>query len=466
MEREPEQRPAPMRVRRRAVAIVVAATLAAGTAVALERGLGARAADRGAAVGTTSGAWFCPHGGADGWTGWVVVANPGAVPVELRITSLWARGVRSVTSLSVSPGSQVYKQVFAGDRSASTRVEYFGGWVGAAAVIRAGGAAAPTAAERCVAGPAEAWYLPDQRTGRDEITYVVVMNPFAEEAAFDVILRTERQEDRPKALSPFVLEAHDSVGIRVNDYVLKGPGERTVAAVVVPRIGRVVAGGLAISGPEVRAEAGMTSPRARSVVPAAGYEGGGELLLVNATASAADVLAVSEGPSARHPLTGPGGITLQPDGVRTIEVDGLPDASVAVHGTQDRAVAAALRLAGEGSDGATITGANRPVRSWLVLPTLPPSRGRAYLVLENSGPQAARITVQMLGPSGPLAAAGLGSVPLPPGRTIQVSLPSSPEGMPLSAIVTAESGTLVAAGASYSSNGSGYATTLGIPMKG
>jgi hypothetical protein len=463
---EPGKSPAPLRVRRRAVALGVAAALVGGSAVALERGLGARAADRTEAVGTTSGAWFCPHGGADGWDGWVVVTNPGTSPADVRISSLWERGVRSVTSISVGPGRQVYQQVFAGDPSASTHVEYFGGWVGAAAVIRAGGATAPIGAERCVGGPADGWFLSDQRTGRDENTYVVVMNPFSEEASFDVILRTERQEDRPKALSPFVLHAHDSVGILVNDHLLKGPGERTVAAVVVPRVGRVVAGGLAIAGPELRVEAGVAFPRARSVVPAAGYEGAGELLLVNAAASAADVLVVSEGPSARRPVAGPGGITLQPEGVRTIEVDELADASVVVHAPQDQAVAVAMRLAGEGGDGATITGAPRAVSSWLVMPTLPPSGGRAFLVLENPGPEAARISVQMLGPAGPLAAAGLESIPLPPGRTIQVSLPASAEGEPLSAIVTAESGTLVAAGASYSSDGSGYATTLGIPMKG
>jgi hypothetical protein len=455
-----------MRVRRRAVAVGLATLVLAGTGVGLDRWLGPRPIDGGSARGAISGSWFCPQGGAEGWKGWVVITNPGTASVQVRLTSFGADGIRSVTAFPVPPERQIYHEVFAGSPSASSQVEYFGGWVGAATIVRAGGVTAPVAAERCADAPARAWFLPDEPTGRDEEAFVVVMNPFAEAASFDVVIRTERREIRPKSLSPFVLSAHRSVGIRMNDYVLKEPGERTVAAFVFPRIGRVVAGGLAVSDGGLRAEPGASSPRMQVVVPAAGYSGAGELLLVNPMASPADLLVVGEGAMAQRRIAGPGGVSVAPHGVRTLVVDGLPDAGVVVHGTEGAAVVAAMRLSGEeGGDSATITGEWRAGPSWLVMPTLPPAGGRAFLVLENPGRVIARVTVRLLGEDGLLTAAGLQSLPIGAGRTIQIPLPASGDAAPLSAVVTAEEGTLVAAGASYSQGGAGYATTLGLPMK-
>jgi hypothetical protein len=460
---EGDGNPVTTRFRRRAIAVGLALVAVAGPAVALERVVGPREAASGAPEGTASGAWFCPHGGGDGWKGWVVITNPGTAPVGVRLTSYGQNGVQSVATLSIGPERQVYRQVAADHPASATQVEYFRGWVGASAVLRAGGPSAPVAAARCAGGPARAWYLLDQSTGREESSFVTVMNPFAEEASFDVVITTERRDVRPKPLSPFVLRAHHSVAIRVNDHVLKGPGERTVAVLVLPRIGRVVAGGLVISDEGIRAEGAVSFPRARAIVPAAAYSGPGELLVMNPSAAPADLLAVSEGPTAQRPVGGPGGISLAPGGVRTLEVEELPDAGVAVVATEGAAVAAAMRLTAKG-DLATIAGAARGSRSWLVLPTLPPSGGQSFLALENSGRDPARATIRLLGPNGPVAAR-LASISVPAGRTVTVSIPTTIEETPLSAIVTVAGGTLVASGASYSRAGSGYAATLGIPMK-
>jgi hypothetical protein len=452
------------RFRRRAVAVGLALLVVAGPAAALERALGPREAPPGTTEGTASGAWFCPHGGDDGWKGWVVITNPGPAPVGVRMTGFGANGVQNVEAFSVAPGRQVYRQVGAGHPASATQIEYFRGWVGASAVLRAGGPSAPVAAARCAGAPAPAWFLPDQSTGREERALVTVLNPFAEEASFDVIIRTEQRDVRPKSLSPFVLRGQRSVAIRVNDHVLKGPGERTVAVLVLPRIGRVVAGGLVVSGETLRAEGGLSFPRARAILPSAGYSGPGELLLMNPSATPADFLVVSEGATAQRAVAGPAGVSMGPQRVRTLDVDGLAEAGVVVVGTDDAPVAAAMRLAGQG-DLATIAGTPRGVRSWLVLPTLPPNGGRSFLVLENSGREPATATVRLVGPFGTVATTGLESILVPAGRTIKVTMPTSVEATPLSAIVTVTGGTLAASGASYSRDGSGYAATLGIPMK-
>jgi hypothetical protein len=461
--REVEGTPGPTRFRRRAIAVALALLAVAGPAAALEGILGPKEAASETPEGTASGAWFCPHGGGDGWKGWVVIANPGTAPVGVRVTSLGQNGVQSVATFSIGPQRQVYRQVAAGNPASATEVEYFNGWVGASSVVRAGGPSAPVAAARCGVGPARAWYLLDQSTGRNESAFVTVMNPFAEEASFDVVISTERRDVRPKPLSPFVLRAHHSVAIRVNDHVLKGPGERTVAVLILPRIGRVIAGGLVISDEGLRGEGAVSFPRTQAIVPAAGYSGPAELVIMNPAATPADLLVVSEGPTAQRPVAGPGGITLAPGRVRTLDVEELPDAGVAVEATEDAAVAAAMRLTAQG-DVATIAGTARGSRSWLVLPTLPPSGGRSFLALENSGRDPASATIRLFGPNGPVAA-GLASISVPPGRTVTVPIPTTIEETPLSAIVTVNGGTLVASGASYSRGESGYAATLGIPMK-
>jgi hypothetical protein len=293
---------------------------------------------------------------------------------------------------------------------------------------------------------------------------VTVLNPFAEEASFDVVIRTEQRDVRPKSLSPYVLRGQRSVAVRVNDHVLKGPGERTVAVLILPRIGRVIAGGLVVSGETLRAEGGVSFPRARAILPAAGYSGSGELLLMNPSTTPADFLVVSEGATAQRPVGGPDGTSLGPERVRTLELDGLAEAGVVVVGTDDALVAATMRLSGQG-DLATIAGTPRGVRSWLVLPTLPPNGGRSFLVLENSGRESATATVRLFGPFGTVASTALEPILVPSGRTIKVTMPTSIEATPLSAIVTVAGGTLAASGASYSRDGSGYAATLGIPMK-
>jgi hypothetical protein len=54
------------------------------------------------------------------------------------------------------------------------------------------------------------------------------------------------------------------------------------------------------------------------------------------------------------------------------------------------------------------------------------------------------------------------SVWVPAGRMVIVRLPGS--NPPVTAAIRAEDGTIVAGGASYAVDGSGYAATLGLPI--
>jgi hypothetical protein len=110
-------------------------------------------------------------------------------------------------------------------------------------------------------------------------------------------------------------------------------------------------------------------------------------------------------------------------------------------------------------------GAADPARAWLVMPSASPGGGKAFLVLQNPGRTGLRLSVQLIGADGPVDSTRFSAVLVPAGRTLSLVLGGVTKAGPVSAVVRAESGTFVAAMASYGRSGAGYAVTLGLPMK-
>jgi hypothetical protein len=422
---------------------------------------GPRARASGDPQGFITGAWFCPHGGSPGWRAWVVVANPGDQPVAVRATTFTTNGAAEAVNFSVGAGRQVYREVPATDQSSSTEIEYFGGAVGASAVIQAG-ATGGVAAEGCSIGPHRDWLMPDERTSSGETAYVVVMNPFAQDASFDVVIRSEDRQVRPATLTPYVLAPRTSVGIRVNEYALQAEGEATVAVEVVPRLGRVVAGGTVATTTALRAALGVDSAAGEWVIPSSGFTGQAELVAMDLGLSTAELTVDSQSAEAERLVSGPVGLSVPAGGVATFQVDGLADSGLVVRSTDQVPVVLALRLTGSNGDLATLTGAPAPAGAWLVMATVPPSGGTEFVVLENPGRTDAVVTFTLIGGG---SAPPLAAVTVPAGRTIQVPLSAAVGKRSVSVEVHSEGGTIVAAGVSYSSGDTGYAATLGIPIK-
>jgi Family of unknown function (DUF5719) len=450
-----------IRLRLVAVAIAVAAVAASG--VFLDRAVGARSLGGGSVRTPPSGAWYCPHGGSPGWEGWVVVTNPGATPVRVRLTQLATTGIRSVTTFTAGPRSQTYRSVSAGDASDVTTVEYFGGWVGAGVVMRSGSPAG-LASEHCEATTRRTSYLLDQPTGADDASYVVVMNPFSADAAFDVVIRTELRRIPPGALSPFVLKAGTSAAFRLNDYALEGPDEHTVSAEVTQRIGRVVVGGFVRSANGIRSETGTAQPAESTALPASGFVGPPELILLNPQADRADVSVLSSGRTGQRLVSGPDLLSLAPGEVRTLSFPDFPGSGAVVQADNKQPVVATMRVTGPQGDPATVVGAD-PARAWLVMPGVPPSGGKALLVLQNPGRIGLHLSVQLIGANGVVETSRFSAVALPPGRTLALGIGGLTSGAPVTAVVRADQGTFVAGMASYGRQGVGYAVTLGLPMK-
>jgi hypothetical protein len=453
-----------LRIRPRVVAVVLTVVVVVAAGVFLDRAVGARGTRSGAVPASPTGAWYCPHGGSSGWHAWVVVSNPGSSPVRVRLTQIALGRVRSVATFTVGALRQVYREVSAEDPSDVATVEYFGGWVGAAAVVRSDSPAG-VAAERCEAAPRHTWFLLDQPTGPDDSSFVVVMNPFSADAAFDLVMRTEQRKIAPGALSPFVLKARSSVAIRVNDFALEGPGEQTVTVEVTQRIGRVVAGGLVRSAGGIRAETGGAQPAQATIFPAAGFVGQPDVILFNPQADPADVSVLSSGRTGQRVVSGATSVSLGADQVKTLAFADFPGSGTVVRSDNKEPVVATLRVTGPQGDPATVVGAVDPARSWLVMPSTPPAGGKSFLVIQNPARTGLRLSVQLIGPDGLVETSRFSAVLVPPGKTTSLALAGLAKGGPLTAVVRGEGGTFVAAMASYGRSGVGYAVTLGLPMK-
>jgi Family of unknown function (DUF5719) len=447
---------------RRAGLVLLVVVAVAASAVALDQGLGT--AGSGAAPSeATSGAWFCPHGGGEGWSVWVIAANPGASPVTVRFTTLGPRGVTDTATVSLGASREISRKVPATDPASATQIEYFGGFAGAAAVVRPESGAPGLAALRCASTSRATWYLPDALTTPDRTATVVVMNPFAEVAEFDVAFQSEDRVVRPGDLTPMVLGPHRAVAVKVNAYVLQTPSEDTMTATVTSRIGRVVAGALDRSPGGIRAEVGVPGPERGWILPAVGYEGSAALTIVNPSEDRVDLSVVAQGPRRQKLVSSVEGVSVAPGSVATLQVEGMPNAGMLTTTTNDRPFVAALRLVGTNGDPAQQAGTADPSRRWLVLPAVPPDAGQGRLVVQNPGNAAANLTITLLGPDGLVPApARLTSVTVPPGRTLSFAIPSTGGTAPAVAVVA--SAPVVAAMAGTVEVG--YATTLGLPMSG
>jgi hypothetical protein len=454
----PESRVGGVRLRLLGVVLLAAAVVGGGLALERAAGRGEPGEARG---GLTSGAWFCPHGGGRGWRGWVVVANPGPRAVRVRLTSLGPEGPTPVGWVDLPPLAQRYREVPAARPGAATVVESFGGLVGAATVLepaRPGEAAA----SRCVAGARSTWFVLDQPAGEGERSVLVAMNPFGVDAQFDVVIRTERRTVRPSVLTPVIVPPGTSAAIRVDRFVLEAPGEPTVTAQVVRRAGRVVVGGLAVAPEGVRAEAAVGSLEERWVGPAP-MAVGGRLVALNPGAAPASLAVLSAERDEQRVLSGAQGPAMGAEGILALPLSGLRRGGLVVEASGAPGVAAELVLAARGGGTAATGLAAAPERWWLVLPTVPPGarEGRQVLVLTNPGTEPAQVDVRLLGEAGPVPTF-LRTVQVPEGRSVQVDLGGVAGGRPVTALLRATEGAVVAGGAWVGPSGEGYAATVGL----
>ena len=444
--------------------IVLAAVIGGG--FALQRGLGPRLPEA-AALGTArSGAWFCPHGGgAKEWKATLYLANPGVDPVTARVTSLVAQKPSTTQGVAVPPQTTVRMSVPAIGREASTYVEYFGGWLAAGWVAQGGGGEIGVGAEPCAPSAARTWYAPDGTTEQGQDAYLVVMNPFAVDAVFNVVLLTpNRAPIRNAKLTDRVLGPGRSVAFRLNAYA---EGDPAVGAEVDVSLGRVAVSSLGISrSGGIRSVIGSTGTTSQVDLPVGAGAGqstlavmvpggaplrfGATLLSVDAPVPAGGLTGSSQNPTSAdaYPVT----------------VSGASSIDVVAQGSTP--FAATQRSIGVGNDSAATGGSASPASDLVVLPAIAGEPARPGLVLVDPGPAAVTVTLHALVSQGQTA---------PPDVTISIpagSVGQAPSGflakVPRAAIeVRSVGGGVIAMAASTSLGVKGlstYALAMGVAV--
>jgi hypothetical protein len=430
--------------------------------VALERTGPASPAEASAGQ-ATSGAWFCPHAGGKDWRGMVYLANPGSVAVSARLTPMSSEGPIDPILVSVPAGAEVAQTVPVTDRSSSTYVEYFGGWIGAGWLTRVAGSHAGVGAEPCAPAASRRWFAPDNTTQQGQEANLVIMNPFAAEAVLDVVLYTANR-------APIRISDYADVSIKPLHSLalpLSAVGEQAITASVEVSTGRVAVASVGVSDSGgVRSTLGVTSTTSRTYLPVALGIGQSQLVVTvpgEAAAALGGSLLTRDGPS---PLPGLVGTTQEPATAQLYPLVSAGPTSANLVSTDGVGIVAALRASGPEVDPASTAGALIPAAAWIVTPTVAGGASRPGLVLVNPGDVAVDVTLHLLAPQGAAPAADI-TVTVPPASAKGAPAAFLGSATDASVLVRASGGDIVALGASTSLGPDGtsaFALAVGVPV--
>ena len=451
--------------------LVVAATVAG--ALALDR-LGPREAS-GVARGTApSAAWLCPHGGGKAYEATVFLANPGEAEVVARVTELAADGPTDTSLVTVPAGSQIAVAVDSSDRSSSTFVETFGGWIAAGWLVRGAEGEVGIGAEPCTPEARRGWVSAAATTDQGDDAFLIVMNPFAADAVFDVALfAADRAPIRDSELTDVTLRPRRSVAIRVNDYAQGEPGlglsievstGRVAASTLVVSEGRGIASVVASPTPADRQLMLTSKATGRSVLAVAvptAAPGSGQ---AGPLGSVLTATLRSEGPP--QPAGGLSEFAQDPESAATFGVTTTGPSAVDLTVSEGSPVVAALRTAGVGKDGGATAGTPASSVAWVVMPTIAGDPARPGLLVLNPGRSETTVTVTAL-PSGGQTSAATTTITLPPGSVAGVPRQFLDGIGDASLVVRSDGSPIVALGASTSLGNEGLslsALAIGVPI--
>ncbi len=441
--------------------VLVVVVLVGGAAYA-DRELGDKALGLPPAGAAHSGAWYCPHGGGPvGWDVRLQVANPGPGTATIRVRTFGSGKPTAPETLTVEPGSMIQVPVPAEGRERSSMVEWFDQWVAAGWISHAGGGEGGVAAEPCAPEAGGPWFLPDGSTETDEQDdVVVVMNPFARDAVFSLVLLSDRQAPvRQGDLTDVLLRPHHSAVFRLGRIVA---GERTVSTLVDVSVGRVAASTLGVSTTGgIRSSLGYLGvPPLEVVMPGGGDAGRTDLAVMSAGTERVRLAGGLLLKEAEQVFAGLADASPPAESARTFPATTDGPTSV-VFGADGEGVAAARRTYGVVADQASTPGAI-PAAAWIVLPAVAGSPSVPNLALANPGSEAAEVEITYLAP-----AEGSIVITIPPGRTATPPVEFREIAPDAAVSVIARRGTFVPAAASYSLGREGlatYAVALGIAI--
>jgi hypothetical protein len=453
----------PMRARGQGLLTILLVGLVAVLATAFDR-LGVHVPAGASAVAVPTGAWLCPHGGGTGWEASLYLANPGQRDVTARVTSIAPEGPAKPSTVVVPASGEVRLAANAGDRAASTYVEFFGGWVAAGWVTTGAEDEIGVGAEPCSAA-GTSWVSAGVSTRQDEEGYLVVMNPFAVDAVFDVAIfaSPDRPPIRDSRLTDVTLDSGTSTAIKLDAFA---EGEAAMAVDLSTSTGRVGASTMVVSGADGIASviASPTSVR-RLYLPTSRGAGDSELTLAVPTGQGSEVGVLMLTRDPPQPIGGGLSQALEPTSASSLSVATTSAASVDVSVQEGDPLIAALRTKGKGHDSAATGGAASARPAWVVTPTVAGEPAKPGLLLLNPGNAAVSVTLRLLPREG--EATREISVEVPPATLVAVPASFLETSVDASVLVTTQGGGVIPLGASTSLGLqaiASFGSAVGVPI--
>jgi hypothetical protein len=441
--------------RARLVGAVLAAVVVGGGGFLLEGSLGPRGFAPASAERDLTGAWFCPHGGGEGWRAWIALANPAQQEAEI-VVSTYSEGVPPTEArTSLASGNESFVEVPAARMASGSVVEFFGASPSAGmVVVRPEGG---VAAEPCSPRTGKRWYLAEGTSERGQQAWLLVLNPHTIDATFEVLLTGKEPVAQTGELRGVLLPARQAAAIELNRFAL---GKKALAATVRASAGKVVVAGLGLGESGLRSVLGTANPARSWYLPGAADDGPS---VVNILAPERDAPfgATVQG-SESQADAGLGDATVPAGLADSFEILALQAGiAVATKGTGGFVAGRRLSLSTAADQGAT-GGAPRGTRGWIAPPALAPDGGQSFLILQNVGPQQTSARVSLLTEGGRVEPPELAALTVEPGLTRVVDLTETSGGRPVTAVVETDEGTLVVAQASITATG--YAIGMGVRL--
>ncbi|CAN5862885.1 hypothetical protein BH23ACT12_BH23ACT12_13100 [soil metagenome] len=445
-----------------------------GVGLVLDRVLPTRAADRtelnsGQFVST---GWYCPVPPGEGIEATMSTANLGASALGLRRSAIGGTGQSAVEQASIPARSTSNKPVSEfGLSDATGLVEAFGGNNTTGMVVGARGRG--VASSRCSSQPSSRWLFATGSTSRGENHYLLISNPFREEAVVRVRLMAGDKDVVPARLKDLVIRSFSQSSVYLSDYLQEEPtfGIEVTASrgrVVVARYSNLTSG----DGQGISLDVGSQSVSnewifAEGRVPSDGEE---TLVIVNPGSREALIGVVFMTAEERTAPPELAEIPVPAGRQLVIKVsDHLPRGTsygVQLTSTNNVPVVAERRTAGVVNGNRSYEaalGVRAPAARWAV-PAGSPFGGTTSLGIVNTGQNRTQVGVTLLTDGGETKPAELSSLTVEPGRKLVMDLSPFVEGLATAvveadaAVIAVESQLIV--GGQYSD----LSTTAGLSL--
>lgn len=420
-----------------------------------------------------SSGWYCPVPAEDGIDAVMSTANLGTAALGVRRSTVGGTGQSALDQASLPARSISNKPVAEfGLSDATGLVEAFGGNNATQLLVSARGKGAATS--RCSAQPSSRWLFATGSTSRGENHYLLISNPFREEAVVRVRLMAGDKEVVPARLRDLVIRPFSQNSVYLSDYLQEEPtfGIEVTASrgrVVVARYSNVTGGG----GDGISLDVGSQNVSSEWIfaggqVPADGEE---SIVVVNPGTREAlvGIVFMTEGERSAPP--GLAEVPVPAGRQVSIKVsEHLPRETsygVQLTSTNDVPVVAERQTAGvvaRNRSYESAFGVREVAQRWTVA-VGSPAGGSASLALVNTGQSRTRVNVTLLAESGETKPEELSSLTVESGRKLMVDLGPHLDGKPATAVVQADAPVLAVEGQSVlAGQYADFSATPGLPV--